>query len=81
MFERNARLLFFDFFHFLLIFGTFLLLVTFVNYFLLLKVHCLLLFSYFFTACNFHKLFFTIERGQGNYFIIFIHCSGGGGAP
>jgi hypothetical protein len=57
---------FFDFLDFLLLFVIFLLLVTFVNYFLLLKVHCLLLFVTFFTACNFHKLRFTIERGQGN---------------
>jgi hypothetical protein len=28
-------------------------------------------FCYFFTACNFHKLFFTVEKGQGYYFIIF----------
>ncbi len=69
------------FFWFFSLFVIFLLLVTFVNYFLLLKVHCLLLFVTFFTACNFHKLLFIAERGQGNCFIIFIHCSGGGGAP
>ncbi len=59
---------FVDFFHFLLFF---LLFVTFINYFLLLKG---VRFVTFFTACNFHKLFFTIERGKGNCFIIFIHC-------
>jgi hypothetical protein len=26
------------------------------------------LFVTFFTACNFHKLFFTVERGQLNFF-------------
>jgi hypothetical protein len=36
------------------------------------------LFVTFFIACNFHKLVFTVERGKGNYFIIFIHCSGEG---
>jgi hypothetical protein len=71
-------LTFFTFCYFLLLF---LLLVTFINYFLLLKVHCLLLFVIYFTACNFHKLRFTIERGQGNWFIIFMHCLGGGGVP
>ncbi len=44
----------------------FLLLVTFVSYFSLLKG---VKFVTFFTACNFDKLFFTIEKGQGNCFI------------
>jgi hypothetical protein len=41
----------------------------------------MLLFVTFFIAYNFHKLLFTIERGQGNCCIIFIHCSGGRGLP
>ncbi len=41
---------FFDFFDFLLLF---LLLVTFINYFLLLKVHCLLLFLLLVTFINY----------------------------
>ncbi len=70
------------------LFVTFLLLVTSVNYFFIVEgslfvIFCyfLLFFVIFFTDYNFHKLLFTVERGQGNYFIIFIHCSGGGGAP
>ncbi len=47
-------------FHFLLLFVTF----------LLFKVHCLLLFVTFFTPCNFHKLLFTVEKGQG---IVLLH--------
>ncbi len=47
----------------------------------LVTVHCLLLFITFFIACNFHKLLFIVEKGQGNCFIIFIHCSGGRGVP
>jgi hypothetical protein len=31
-------------------------------------------FCYFFTACNFDKLFFTVEKGQGLYSI---HCATG----
>ncbi len=43
--------------------------------------HFSLIFVTFFTACNFHKLLFTVEKGQGNCFISFIHCSGGRGVP
>jgi len=76
---RFFLLIFFTFCYFLLLF---LLFVTFSNYFLLLKVQCLLLFVTFFAACNFHKLlFFTIENGHGNHLIIFLHCLGGGGVP
>ncbi len=32
------------------------------------------IFCYFFTACNFDKLLFTIEKGQGLYCI---HCAKG----
>jgi len=66
---------FVDLFHFLLLF---LLLVTSLNYFFTIEGS---FFVIFFTIGNFHKLLFTIERGKGNCFIIFIHCSGGGGAP
>ncbi len=38
-------------------------------------------FCYFFIACNFHKLLFTVEKGQGYYFIISIHCLGGASVP
>ncbi len=31
-------------------------------------------FCYFFTVCNFHKLFFIVEKGQGLYCI---HCATG----
>jgi hypothetical protein len=58
---------FFDFFHFLLLFKLF---VTFVSYFLLLKGVRFITFS-FFTACNFQQLLFTVEKGQGLYYI---HC-------
>jgi hypothetical protein len=67
-------------FHFLLFFVILLLLVTFVNYFFTIE-GSLFVTCYFFTACNFYKLLFTIERGQGNCCIIFIHCSRGGGVP
>jgi hypothetical protein len=60
---------FFDFFHFLLLFILF---VTFVTYFLLLKEVRFVTFCYFFIACNFDKSLFTIEKGQGLYFI---HCA------
>jgi hypothetical protein len=63
------------------LFVTFLLLVTFVNYFLLLKVHLLLLFVTFFTTCNFCKLFFIVEGGKVSCFNLFFDCSGGRGAP
>ncbi len=63
LFERSGGLFlltFFTFFYFLLLF---LLLVTSVNYFFTIEGS---LFVTFFIACNFHKLLFTIERGQGN---------------
>ncbi len=41
----------------------------------------MLFFATCFIASSFHKLLFTIEKGQGNCFIIYIHCSRGGGAP
>ncbi len=56
---RPLLLTFFTFCYFLLLFILF---VTFSNYFLLLKVQCLLLFVTFFTACNFHKLLFLLLR-------------------
>jgi hypothetical protein len=46
-------------------FVTFLLLVTFVSYFLLLKG---VKFVTFFTACNFHKLLFYCWQGPGELF-------------
>jgi hypothetical protein len=52
----------------------FLLFVSFVSYFLLLKGVRFVTFVTFFTACNFHKLLFTIEKGQGLYCI---HCARG----
>ncbi len=68
-------LTFFTVCYFLLLF---LLLVTSVNYFFIIEGS---FFVTFFTVCNFHKLLFSIERGKGNCFITFIHCSRGGGAP
>jgi hypothetical protein len=56
---------FVDFFHFLLLLLTFLLVVNFVSYFLLVKGVRFPTFCYFFTACNFDKLLFTVEKGQG----------------
>ncbi len=41
----------------------------------------MLLFVTFFTVCNFLKLLFTVEKGQRNCFISYIHCSGGRGVP
>jgi hypothetical protein len=68
---------------FLLIFFTFcyfsyffLLVVSFVSYFLLLKG---VRFVTFFTACNFDKLFFTVPGGA--WFILYSLCDGGKGAP
>ncbi len=56
---------FVDFFHFLLLF---LLVVSFVSYFLLVKGVRFVIFCYFFTAYNFDKLLFTVEKGQGERF-------------
>jgi len=56
---------FVDFFHFLLLF---LLVVTFVSYFLLLKGVRFVIFCYFFTVCNFQQLLFTRPRGPGFIF-------------
>jgi len=81
LFEHNAGLFLLTSFHFLLLFVTFLLLVTFVNYFFTIQGSLFVIFCYFFTTCNFHKLLFIVEKGQGNCFIIFIHCSGGRGVP
>ncbi len=50
------------------LFVTFLLLVTFISYFLLLKGVKFVTFCYFFTTCNFHKLFFTGPGGPGFIF-------------
>jgi hypothetical protein len=72
---RLLLLIFFTFCYFLL---PFLLLVTFINYFLLVKGVRFVTFCYFFTACNFDKLFFTIEKGQGLYSI---HCATGERVP
>jgi hypothetical protein len=60
------------------LFVTFLLLVTFISYFLLLKGVRFVTFCYFFTACNFHKLPFTVEKGQGEGF--YSLCDEGKGA-
>jgi len=49
----------------------FLLFISFVTYFLLLKG---VRFVTFFTGCNFDKLLFTIEKGQG---LGSIHCATG----
>ncbi len=81
LFEHNGGHFLLTSFHFLLLFVTFLLLVTFVNYFFTVQGSLFVNFCYFFNTCNFHKLLFTIEKGQGNCFIIFIHCSGGRGVP
>jgi len=67
---------FVDFFHFLLLF---LLVVSFVSSFLLLKGVRFVTFCYFFTACNFDKLLFTVPGGAG--FILYSLCDGGKGAP
>jgi len=71
----------------------FLLLVTFISYFLLLKGVRFVTFCYFFTACNFHKLLFIgpggrefifsslWDEGKGCTLIFFLHffdCLGGG---
>ncbi len=63
---------FVDLFHFLLLF---LLVVSFVNYFLLLKRVMFVIFCYFFIACNFHKLLFTGPGGPG--FIFYSLWDGG----
>jgi hypothetical protein len=72
------RLLLLTFFTFCYFWLLFLLLVTFVSYFLLVKGVRFVSFRYFFTACNFDKLFFTIEKGQGLYSI---HCATGEREP
>ncbi len=36
-------------------------------------------FCYFRSACNFHKSFFTVDKGQGYYFIIFTSLFKGSG--
>jgi hypothetical protein len=69
--HRSGRLFLLTFFIFCCFF---LFLVTFVNYFFIVASSLFVIFYYFFIACNFHKLFFTIDRGQGNRFIIFIQC-------
>jgi len=69
-------LTFFTFCYFLLFF---LLLVSFVSYFLLSKGVRFVTFCYFFTACNFQQLLFTVEKGQGEGF--YTLCDGGKGAP
>ncbi len=63
---------FVDFCYFLLFF---LLVVSFVSYFLLVKGVRFVIFCYFFTSCNFDKLFFTVEKGQGEGF--YSLCDGG----
>jgi hypothetical protein len=66
---RPLLLTFFTFCYFLLLF---LLLVIFWNYFLLLKVQCLLLFVTFFTACNCHKLLFLLlKTARGIIYLYF----------
>jgi hypothetical protein len=59
----------------------FLLLVTFVLFFYcsrFIVCYFLLLFLLLVTFINY---FFIVEKGQGNCFIIFIHCSRGRGVP
>jgi hypothetical protein len=46
----------------------FLLVISFVSYFLLVKRVRFVTFCYFFIGCNFDKLFFTVEKGQGEGF-------------
>ncbi len=58
-------LTFFIFWYFRLLF---LLLISFVNYILLLKGVRFVTFYYFFTGYNFDKLLFTLEKGQGERF-------------
>jgi hypothetical protein len=75
---------FVDFFHFLLLFVTFFIVRKFYKFLLSVergKVCYFCYFCYFFTVCNFHKLLFTIDKGQRNCFISYIHCSGGRGVP
>ncbi len=60
---------FVDFFHFLLLLLLFLLFISFLSYFIMLKG---VRFVTFFTICNFHKLLFIVEKGQGLYSI---HCA------
>jgi len=66
---------FVDFFHFLLLLVTFLLVVSFVSYFLLVKGVSFVTFCYFFIGCNFDKLLFTVKKGQGEGF--YSLCEGG----
>ncbi len=53
----------------------FLLVISFVSYFLLLKAVRFVTFCYFFTRCNFDKLLFIVEKGQGVKGSI--HCATG----
>ncbi len=66
LFRASAGLFLLTFFTFSYFF---LLFVSFVIYFLLLKGVRFVIFYYFFTACNFDKLLFTVEKGQGLYCI------------
>ncbi len=78
LFSRSAGLFLLTSFHFLLLFVTFCYYCTFCKLFFYCSRFTV---CYFFTTCNFHKLLFTVEKGQGYYYIIFIHCLKGAGAP
>ncbi len=67
LFERSRGLFLLIFFHSLL---PFLLLVTFINYFLLLKGVRFVTFVTFVTVCNFCKLFFYYSRFIVCYFLL-----------
>jgi hypothetical protein len=69
---------FFDFFHFLLFFVIFLLLVTFVNHFLLFKVHCLLFFLTFLLLVTFIN-YFLLLRGAKEIILLYLFIVRGEG--
>jgi hypothetical protein len=61
--QCDARLFSHDAWLFLLTLVTFLLVVSFVSYFLLGLGVRFVTFCYFFTSCNFQQLLFTVEKG------------------
>jgi hypothetical protein len=75
LFSCSGRLFLLTFFIFLLLFVTFLLLVTCVNYFLLLKVHCLLLFLFFVTFVN----YFLLLKGARGIVLLYLFIVQGEG--
>jgi len=75
LFSRDAWLFLLTFFTFCYFLLLFLLVVSFVSYFLLVKGVSFVTFCYFFTGCNFDKLLFTVKKGQGEGF--YSLCEGG----